>query len=105
MARRSISFDPYAQFLTQFEWDNIEQRGVLSYTQRVGPLLDRNKELKNDGSGGWDKTRQHRRIAGIPAIVVVEWLNRYGVNALDPTHQDGVDRLLADPDWSYLRGY
>jgi hypothetical protein len=43
------------------------------------------------------------RAASIPVVVQYEWLKRYGINVFDSDHEEGVRRLLNDPEWRYLR--
>ena len=43
----------------------------------------------------------HGRL--IPLIIIEKWRNELGVDYWNPDHQDRIDRLLADPEWRWLR--
>ncbi|MEA2807644.1 MAG: hypothetical protein QOJ17_1785, partial [Rhodospirillaceae bacterium] len=47
--------------------------------------------------------RDVRMVARIPLIIIEKWRNELGVDYWNPDHQDKVDRLLADPEWRWLR--
>lgn len=68
----------------------------------AGPVLEHNKALQtlNDG---YSPSRELRRAASIPFIVVELWKNQYGVDVLNPDHREGVRRLLNSSEWAYLR--
>lgn len=77
---------------------------LIETEQDVAPHLDWNKALYNEDDAGWfDRKREQRRVAHIPDVVIVKWLNDYGINVFDRDHRPAVTRLLNDPDWRYLR--
>lgn len=63
-------------------------------------ILDRNKASQVDSH---DKRSEMWHAASIPVSVMYEWLTKFGINAWNPAHRDGVMRLLNDPDYRYLR--
>lgn len=79
------------------EDDKIIQRN----TQDVEPILDANKRLYNDGDG-YTPSRDYRRAASIPLIVVEQWL-REGVDVYNRDHAEEVKRRLNSSEWAYLR--
>lgn len=84
------------------EWiDNHDGTYTVASRQDVGPLLDRNKALAT-ANDGYNKTRDMRRLASIPNIVLMQWLNEAGSMEIlrDPKF---LARKLNDPDYLYLR--
>ena len=80
--------------------------GVLVRYEQSGKaiqqILDRNKRSQVDKlnqrlSNGMNK------VAEIPVGVMYEWLVKYGVDAWNPHHSDGVKRLLNSSDYRYLK--
>ena len=39
----------------------------------------------------------------MPAVVEIEWLQKYGVNLSDPDHKGRVFKLLNSPEYRYLK--
>jgi hypothetical protein len=68
----------------------------------VGPNLEVNKALYNDGDG-YSPSREWRRTASIPMSIVEKWRNELGVNVFDPDHLPAVRRLLNSSEYLYLR--
>lgn len=77
---------------------------VVMTSQDVTPILDRNKELANPGlhGDGYSPSRDLRRAASIPLIVVHQWF-REGINVYDQNDWPAVKRKLNDPEYAYLR--
>lgn len=68
----------------------------------VGPALERNKALQTFNDG-YSPSRDLRRAASIPLIVVELWKNQYGIDVLNPDHRPAVRRLLNSSEWAHLR--
>lgn len=84
------------------EWiDNHDGTYTVASHQDVAPFLDRNKALAN-ANDGYNRTRDMRRLASIPNIVLMQWLNEAGSMEIlrDPKF---LSRKLNDPDYLYLR--
>lgn len=71
-------------------------------SQDVAPLLDQNKAMANHNDG-YSQSRELRRVASIPAVVRLKWINEDGFDCMDPANQDKLARKLNDPDYAYLR--
>jgi hypothetical protein len=76
--------------------------------QDTQAVLDRNQALANHNDGwsidGREKTdKLLRRVATVPWAVITDWKENKGVDYWNPDHQDAVNRLLDDSDWSRLR--
>jgi len=69
----------------------------------VEPNLDVNKELYNDQDGGWSKSREFRRVASIPNILIEKWLIEENVNVLLPENKQWLRKKLNSNEYLYLR--
>ena len=80
-----------------------DDRVLVRYEQTGDSLqriLDRNKATQNES---FDKKADMWHAGHIPVGVIYEWITKHGVNVYNPAHEDGVTRLLNDPDYRYLR--
>lgn len=101
--RRFFDHDPLLGVTEYFHCDETTGRWAIEAVQDATPILDRNKALANADDGGWSPSREWRRAASIPAVVVLKWLNEDGINLFDRNHWPAVLRKLNDPDWRWLR--
>lgn len=77
---------------------------VIRQTQEVGPVLDRNAELRwADDRKGYTRDRTLRHVADIPPVLYYQWLKDYGIDACNPDHWEFVKRKLNDIEQLYLR--
>ena len=84
------------------EWiDNHDGTFTVASHQNVAPFLDRNKAMANENDG-YNQSRDMRRLASIPNIVLMQWLNEAGSMEIlrDPKF---LGKKLNDPDYLYLR--
>lgn len=102
MSRRFLGHDPVYGMTEFFHYDNDTGDFSIETVQDVEPFLDANKRAQNNGDG-FTPSRDMKRIANIPNVVIEKWLNELGVNVFDKNHEPAVRRLLNDPDWRYLR--
>lgn len=88
---------------TTLEFDANEGKHILRHTQDVTSILDANKRAQADSIG--QKFGDFAKVASIPYAVVLEWKQKYGINAMAPTPEDKIRMvaLLNDPDYAYLR--
>lgn len=57
------------------EWvDHGDGNVTVVSSQDVEPILDRNKAMQNFNDG-YNKTRDMRRAASIPNVVLMQWVN------------------------------
>ena len=69
------------------EWiDNHDGTFTVASHQDVAPFLDRNRAMANQNDG-YNQSRDMRRLASIPNIVLMQWLN-----------EAGSMEILRDPD-------
>lgn len=69
--------------------------------QDVEPILRRNRALRNHDDG-FNASRDGRRIASIPMIVHMKWLQE-GFDCTDPANEKELRRRLNSSEWSALR--
>jgi hypothetical protein len=67
----------------------------------IEQIIDRNKRAQIDNQGR--PLKSVNKVAEIPVGVMYEWLVKYGVDAWNPDHSDGVKRLLNSSDYRYLK--
>jgi hypothetical protein len=101
MSGRFLGYDPAYGLTEAFHVDN-EVKFVIETAQDVEAIIDNNKRLANDNDG-YSPSRELRRIAAIPLVIVEKWRNELGVNIFNKDHEPKVRALLNDPDWRYLR--
>ena len=99
---RFLGHDPSLGLTEAFHFDESNGEAAIETFSDVEPQLDLNKALANDGDG-YSPSRELRRIARIPLIVVEKWRNELGVDVFNKDHMAKVRALLNDPDWRYLR--
>lgn len=101
MAERELleSVDGISEFL---EFDEAADTIRFIRQSDVEPVIDANKRLAalNDG---YSPSREWKRVASIPLNVVLMWTEKYGVDPTAQGNEDLLNRLLADPEWRYLR--
>ena len=103
MKRRLLDFDARTGIAEYHHYDSLADRTVIETVQDVAPILERNKALQNADDRGWSQSRDMRRAATIPDIIVLKWRNDYGIDVFNRDHWPAVRRLLNDPAWRYLR--
>lgn len=66
------------------------------------PVIERNKAMLTHNDG-YTADRSMRRVASVPYIVGLKWLNEEGWWFLDPEHADKLAAKLNSSDWRHLR--
>ena len=83
-------------------YDDVDDRFVIKSTQDVEPILRSNIDEQNDSNNGFTPSRDMRKIAEIPLVVVEQWL-KDGVNIFDKNHEKEVKRRLRSSEWRHLK--
>lgn len=65
-------------------------------------IIERNKAMANHNDG-YTPSRELRRVASIPNILIAKWLEEEGWNALDPDHSDKLAAKLNSIEFQHLR--
>lgn len=85
------------------DYDQATDSILISYKQdkdAAQAILDYNKQMQAES---FDKRSDWWHAAHIPVGVMYEWLTKYGVDAWNPHHRDGVKKLLNSNEYRYLR--
>jgi hypothetical protein len=91
-------------YTTWWRKDPVTGENVIKYTQDVAPILEDNIKFQNSGSDGYNKARDLVHAAHIPAMVIIEWKQKYGFDMLKPNYDRNVlKRLLNSSEYQYLR--
>ena len=92
----------------QTRWHEDESAGQVTVerVQDVEAILDNNKRSLNDGTNGYSKSKDLKRVASIPLVVIEQWMKEDGVNFLSLQGTDREKYLrkkLNDPNNKWLR--
>jgi hypothetical protein len=71
-------------------------------TQGTDDILDRNKAMATHNDG-YSPSRELRRVASVPYIVALKWLNEEGWWMFDPECSDKLAAKLNSSEWMHLR--
>lgn len=71
-------------------------------TQDTTPILEQNKAAANHNDG-YSASRELRRVASVPYIVALKWLNEEGWWMFDPACADKLAAKLNSSEWQHLR--
>lgn len=88
---------------TGIDYDPIADELTIVHQQDVEPIIQLNKRLYNDGTDGYGETREWRRAATIPNIILEKWLKEDGIRYWDSEDTPKLMAKLDDPEWRYLR--
>jgi hypothetical protein len=103
MQRRLLGRDSFSGVAEYHHYDPATDRTVIETVQDVAPILESNKAQQNADDRGWSATREMRRAATIPDIVILKWRREYGVDVFNRDHWPAVKRLLNSSEWRHLR--
>lgn len=77
---------------------------IIGHTQDCTAIIEQNKKRQNDGTNGYGKSRDMRHVATIPAIWLMDMMNKHGgVNLLKKENGKLLRKCLNDPDYSFLK--
>lgn len=74
---------------------------IVERIQDVEPVLELNKRLRLKDDG-YSPTREMRRAASVPMVVIEKWLNE-GFDMFDPNNAAELKRRLNSNEWAHLR--
>jgi hypothetical protein len=103
MRKRILGFDPATGLLEYHSYDPATDRTIIESVQDVAPILERNKALQNADDQGWSPSREMRRAAAIPDIIILKWRSEEGIDVFDRNHWPAVKRKLNSSEYRYLR--
>lgn len=79
-----------------------DEETQFAATGETDPVIERNKAMATHNDG-YTQDRTMRRVATIPTIIWLKWLNEEGVDVYKPENADILCRKLNDADYAYLR--
>lgn len=103
MTKRVLDFDPMTGLLEFHSYDPATDTTVIESVQDVTPILERNKTLQRQDDGGWSPSRDLRRAAAIPDIIILKWRREEGIDVFNRDHWPAVKRKLNSSEYRYLR--
>ena len=103
MTSRVLDFDPMTGLLEFHSYDPVTDTTVIESVQDVAPILERNKALQCQDDGGWSSSRDLRRAAAIPDIIILKWRRDEGIDVFNRDHWPAVKRKLNSSEYRYLR--
>jgi hypothetical protein len=82
---------------------DTDNKVIVQQTQDVTEILDYNKRMQAENVGKRFGDMAH--VARIPASIVMEWKQKYGIDVMAPSPEDKARMLalLNDPDYAFLR--
>jgi len=94
-------FTDEGMILRSYDYDEAAKMHVIKSVQDVEPILTNNKRLYNLNDG-YSKSREWRRAASVPNIIIEKWL-RMGINAYKLEDQPKILAMLDSPEYAFLR--
>lgn len=104
---REFSRDPYNGTITYFDFDEGDKGNEVKFVTKQSrnhqaDLLKSTAMRRNAGSDYGDKEMLH--CASIPAIVQLEWLEKFGVlDITNPEYIPLIKKLLNSLDYCHLK--
>lgn len=92
--------DGAAEFL---RYDEAEDRFAVETVADITPVIERNKALLTADDGGWSPSREWRRVASFPPIVIEIFKRRWGADPLARGNEALLRRLLNEPELRHFR--
>lgn len=90
------------QGIRKYWTENDDGSVTVTRVQEVDTVLEHNKRqaLHNDG---YSDTREMRRVASIPLILIQKWKDEEGWDAFNPDHAHKLAEKLNSSDYAWLR--
>jgi hypothetical protein len=95
--------DRHDGMVERLHWDEEGGRAAVELIADIEPVLERNKALAAAEDGGWSPSREWRRVASFPPIVVEIFKRRWGADPFARGNEALLKRLLNDPDLRHFR--
>jgi hypothetical protein len=102
--KRLLDYDPLRGVSCYMDVDHATNKLTLTHEQDVSAILEQNRrEAADEGFTSRGIKHDWWKYASVPAIVEIEWLNKFGVDLANPGHKRKVFQLLNHPDYKYLK--
>jgi hypothetical protein len=86
----------------KFWKDNDDGSHTVVQSQKTDGMLETNKAMATHNDG-YSESREFRRVASIPLILVAKWLQEEGWDAFNPDHAHKLAEKLNSSEYAYLR--
>lgn len=93
--KRLLRHDPLSGMKVWHQFDENEQKNVITYEGDAGGVLDQCKEDNNHADRSMKEPLVH--VARVPPSVQMKWFVEHGVEMWNPEHRGAVNRLLDGP--------
>jgi hypothetical protein len=103
MAKRLMDYDPLTDTATYHDYDEMEDRTIITTKQNLDDIFRSNKAAFNGYDRHLARASEMRRVASIPNVVIEKWLTEDGVNVYNPDHWPAVRRKLNSAENRFLR--
>jgi hypothetical protein len=103
MGWRLLERDPLSGIERWFSYDPIAKKSSIKTLQNVDEILDWNKTLANHDGDGYSPSREWRRAASIPTVLIHKWLAEEGIDVFNDDHWPAVVKKLDSIEYQYLR--
>ena len=85
------------------DWiDNADGSVTIRRTQDAEAILEQNKAMANHNDG-YTPSRDMRRVASIPMVLILKWLEEEGWDAFDPACAHKLAQKLNSNEYMHLR--
>ncbi|WAK01867.1 hypothetical protein [Methylobacter sp. YRD-M1] len=84
--------------INQYFYDEDQDVMVINTISDITGLLERNKQIRNNGSNGFNKTRTARLIADIDATTYHRLLVEHHIDVLNKEDRPRLKKWLRDRD-------
>jgi hypothetical protein len=88
---------------TGYDYDHVEDDLLIVNRQECDSIISGNKKLLTDGTDGYTPSREMRRAATIPNIILEKWHKEDGIRWWDSEDAPKLLAKLDDPEWRWLR--
>ena len=86
-------------------YDDVDDKFHLSYSEDIEGFKSGTAALRHEadiGNKGYSPSREFRRVASIPPVVVVHWLN-HGIDVFNEDDWPKIAAMLDSNEYSCLR--
>ena len=103
MGWRLLEKDALTGIERWFSYDSATKQCSIKTLQDVTEILEWNKTLCNHDGDGYSPSREWKRVADIPCVVITKWLTEEGIDVYNQNHWPAVARKLDSIEYRYLR--
>lgn len=99
--KRLLDYNSTTGVAEYFHSDPSEKGFHIQTVQDVKPILEQNKNIRNNSGKRWQGDMVH--YASIPIVVLEAWWKELGSDPLSKENRKWLQKRLDDPNWKLLR--